>query len=163
MKQNCQFSTLSHPELHIGSTVTLNNGIEMPRFGLGVYKSSPGTETKQAVRWAMQNGYCMIDTASRYANEHDVGAVIDKANLLRSAIFVVTKVWDDMHGYDDTILSLRNSLKKLNLSYVDLFLIHSPVGGKIVDTWKAMIQLMEEGYTRYYQVSYNSISHAVVY
>jgi len=158
-KQNCRFLRVSHPDLHIGSTVTLNNGIEMPRFGLGVYKSSPGTETKQAVRWAIQSGYCMIDTASKYANEHDVGVVIGEANLPRSSIFVVTKVWDDMHGYDDTILSLRNSLKKLSLTYVDLFLIHSPIGGKIVDTWRAMIQLMEEGYTRSIGVSNFGIHH----
>ena len=120
----------------------------MPRFGLGVYKSSPGTETKQAVSWAIQNGYSMIDTASRYANEHDVGAVMRNENLPRSSLFIVTKVWDDMHGYDQTIVSLKNSLNHLTLKYVDLFLIHSPLGGKIVDTWRAMIKLLEDGYTR---------------
>ena len=139
----------------------------MPRFGLGVYKSSPGTETKQAVRWAMQNGYCMIDTASRYANEHDVGAVIKGENLPRSSMFIVTKVWDDMHGYENAILSLKNSLNHLGLQYVDLFLIHSPIGGRIVDTWKAMIQLMEDGYTRFFIYTllscYMSIFHYMLW
>ena len=135
-------------KLEIGSTLTLNNGVKMPRFGLGVYKSSPGTETKQAVRWAVKTGYQMIDTAARYANEHDVGEVMKKENATRSSLFIVTKVWDDMHGYENTISSLKRSLKHLGLEYVDLFLIHSPVGGKIVETWKAMIDLMNQGYTR---------------
>ena len=135
-------------KLHIGSTLVLNNGIEIPRFGLGVYKSSPGTETKQAVKWAIERGYPMIDTAARYANEHDVGQVLKKVDVSRKSLFIVTKVWDDMHGYENTILSLNNSLEKLGINFVDLFLIHSPVGGKIVDTWKAMIHLMEQGLTR---------------
>ena len=135
-------------KLHIGSTLVLNNGIEIPRFGLGVYKSSPGTETKQAVKWAIERGYPMIDTAARYANEHDVGQVLKKVDVSRKSLFIVTKVWDDMHGYENTILSLNNSLEKLGINFVDLFLIHSPVGGKIFDTWKAMIHLMEQGLTR---------------
>ena len=135
----------------------------MPVFGLGVYKSSPGTETKQAVQWAVQNCYQMIDTAARYANEHDIGAVIKRQQIPRSSLFIVTKVWDDMHGYDSAILSLKSSLRHLSLDYVDLFLIHSPVGGRIVDTWKAMIELMEQGYTRLVVFINNSVLYLLLY
>ena len=135
--------------LNPNSTLTLNNGIEMPRIGLGAYKSSPGTETRQSVHWAIQNQYHMIDTATRYGNENDIGDVMRLENVDRSSMFIVTKVWDDMHGYEETVDSLKLSLKLLGIKFVDLYLIHSPVGGKIVETWKAMIDLMDQGYTRF--------------
>eukprot|EP00794_Sanderia_malayensis_P004667 gene4667-5276_t len=152
-------SNAIYQQLKPNSTLTLNNGVLIPRIGLGVYKSSPGSETRKAVQCALQNNYHMIDTAAKYANEGDVGEALRRENVPRESVFIVTKVWDDMHGYEKTIQSLKSSIQELQTNYVDLYLIHSPVGGKIVETWQAMVDLMEQGYTRAIGVSNFDIHH----
>ncbi len=90
----------------------------------------------------------MIDTAARYANEKDVGEALRQDNISRDSVFIVTKVWDDMHGYEATTESLKSSLDQLGIGYADLYLIHSPAGGKLAETWQAMVDLVKQGYTR---------------
>ena len=114
-----------------------------------MYQSSPGEETESAVKWALDSRYRLIDTAARYGNEKNVGKAVQDSGIPRDRLFVVTKVWDDMHGYREVTDSFQNSLNALDMNYVDLFLIHSPVGGKIVETWRAVIELMEQGRTRF--------------
>ncbi|QKS72866.1 aldo/keto reductase [Paenalkalicoccus suaedae] len=136
--------------MNLQSTITLNNGVEMPRFGLGVYKVESGNEVEHAVKEALNVGYTHIDTAAFYDNEKGVGRMIKEAN---KEIFVTTKVWNDDQGYDATLRAFEKSQKNLGVDVIDLYLIHWPVKGKFVDTWKAMEKLYEEGQVRAIGVS----------
>lgn len=133
--------------LNISSTLILNDNVQIPRFGLGVYDIDP-KETKQAVLWALESGYRQIDTAARYNNEKCVGQAIKESKLDREELFVVTKVYHVDHGYDETLRAFEKSLSSLGLDFVDLYLIHFPVPGSVVQTWKAMINLKEMGLIR---------------
>ena len=119
-------------------TFTLHNGVEMPYFGLGVYLSKDGKEVANAVKWALQEGYRHIDTASIYKNEEGVGQGIRESAVDRKELFVVSKVWNNDQGYESTIKSYEASLKRLHLDYLDLYLVHWPVKGKYRETWRAM-------------------------
>lgn len=141
------------------SVATLNNGVEIPFLGLGVYMINSGAETENAVAWALEAGYRHIDTAQFYRNETDVGRAIHKSNVAREDIFVTTKVWNGNHGYDKTIKSFHESLRKLEFDYIDLFLIHWPVENIRGQTWKAMTTLLEEGKCRTIGVSNYTIRH----
>ncbi|MDQ0273631.1 aldo/keto reductase [Cytobacillus purgationiresistens] len=143
---------------HIQSTITLNNGISMPQFGLGVYKVENGLQTEDTVRNALQLGYHLIDTAAFYDNEEDVGKAIKASGLPREEIFITTKVWNSDQGYDSTLAAFEQSLKKLDTDYIDLYLIHWPLPGKYVDTWKALEKIYKEGKVRAIGVS-NFHSH----
>ncbi|MFB0515786.1 MAG: aldo/keto reductase, partial [Candidatus Neomarinimicrobiota bacterium] len=123
----------------ITSTARLNNGVEMPYLGLGVYLAAPGAECRKAVQYALEAGYRLIDTAAMYGNETDVGLAVKNSRLPREAVFITTKLWNSDHGYDRTIKACQESLRKLRLSYIDLYLIHWPVEGLRNETWKAMI------------------------
>ena len=112
--------------------------MEMPYFGLGVYLSEDGKEVTNAVKWALQDGYRHIDTASIYGNEEGVGVGIRESGVERKDIFVVSKVWNSDQGYESTIKAYESSLKRLNLDYLDLYLVHWPVKGKYKETWRAM-------------------------
>lgn len=136
--------------------ITLNNGVEMPVLGLGVYES--GAETKNAVSFAIQNGYRMIDTAAFYGNEAEVGAAVREAAVDRREIFVTTKIWNDKQRQGRQRQSFEESLAALQMEYVDLYLIHWPVPGKIHETWKVLEGLYEEGLVRAIGVS-NFLSH----
>ncbi len=142
-------------ELQIDSTVQLNDGVEIPRLGLGVFKSEPGRETEDAVRWAIQAGYRHIDTAALYANEASVGAGMRSSGVDRSEVFVTTKVWNTDHGYDKTLRAFDASLSELGFDYVDLYLVHWPVpaGGLAADTWRALETMRAEGRSRSIGVS----------
>jgi diketogulonate reductase-like aldo/keto reductase len=118
-------------------TVSLHNSVQMPYFGLGVFQSTEGEEVFNAVNWALEAGYRHIDTAAIYQNEVGVGKAIESSNMKREDIFVTSKVWNSDQGYDSTLNAYEVSLKKLNLDYLDLYLIHWPVAGKFIDTWKA--------------------------
>jgi len=109
----------------------------MPYIGLGVYKAREGGELETAIQYALQIGYRLIDTAAIYYNEGGVGKAVQDSNVERSDIFITTKLWNDRHGYDEAIKAFEESLNRLQMDYVDLYLIHWPVGGKIVETWKA--------------------------
>jgi diketogulonate reductase-like aldo/keto reductase len=144
--------------MDLSSTVKLNNGVQMPWVGLGVFQSKPGKETEQAVRWALEIGYRHVDTAALYANEADVGRAIRDSGVPREQLFVTTKVWNSDQGYDTTLKAFDTSRRKLGLDVVDLYLIHWPVKGKIVDTWRALEKLLKDGAVRAIGVS-NFLAH----
>jgi diketogulonate reductase-like aldo/keto reductase len=139
--------------------VRLHNGIEMPQFGLGVWRSEPGAETEQAVRWAIEAGYRHIDTAAIYQNEASVGKAVAECGIPRADVFVTTKVWNSDQGYDSTLRAFQASLDKLGTDYVDLYLVHWPVKGKFKDTWRAFEQLYEEGRAKAIGVSNFLVHH----
>jgi len=146
-------------QLSLQSSTLLNNGVKIPRLGLGVYQASPGESTLRAVKYALKIGYRLIDTAWLYGNEGDVGRAILESDIERDEIFITTKVWNSDQGYRSTLSACERSLQRLGLPYVDLYLIHWPVEGQGKDTWKAMIQLLREGKTRAIGVSNYEISH----
>jgi len=146
-------------EIKIDSTIRLNNGVDIPRFGFGTYRARRGSETENAILWALEAGYRLIDTAALYGNEKSVGIAIKKSEIPRSEIFVTTKLWNSDHGYDSAIQALELSLKKLNLDYVDLYLIHWPVRKTRLDSWRALEKLLNSGNARAIGVSNYRIDH----
>lgn len=146
-------------ELKLSDKVKLNNGVEMPMFGLGVYLTKQGKETQSAVKHALTVGYRLIDTASMYGNEKDVGTAIKESGVPREEIFVTTKLWNDDHGYDKALKAFEKSLKKLDIGYIDLYLIHWPAGNKRNDTWKAFEKIIETGKCRAIGISNYMINH----
>ncbi|MFZ6027143.1 MAG: aldo/keto reductase [Chloroflexota bacterium] len=145
--------------LTISSTVTLNNGVPMPRLGLGTFLSEVGEATQNAVRWAIEAGYRHIDTARIYRNEEDVGKAVRDSGVPRQEVFVTTKVWNDDQGYDTTLQACDASLKRLGMDYLDLYLVHWPVTGLRNETYRALTQLLETGKTRAIGVSNFTIRH----
>ena len=145
--------------MNLQSTRTLTNGVEMPIFGLGVYKMTDPKETVEAITKALQVGYRAIDTASLYYNEEQVGEAIRHSGVAREEIFVTTKVWNTDQGYDNTLKAFEVSLKKLNMDYVDLYLTHWPVEGKYPDTYRAIERLYEEKLIRVPGVSNHHAHH----
>lgn len=142
----------------IRGTVALRNGVQMPYFGLGVFQVRDGEEVKQSVRHALDTGYRHIDTATLYANERGVGQAIRESSLPRKDIFVTTKVWNSDQGYESTLRAFDMSMKLLGFEYLDLYLVHWPVKGKYIETWKALEQLYQEGRVRSIGVS-NFLQH----
>ncbi|MEM9921540.1 MAG: aldo/keto reductase [Bacteroidota bacterium] len=126
-------------------TFILNNGIEMPSIGLGVLFAKNDGEVEHAVCSALKSGYRKIDTASAYGNEEGVGKGMRDSGIDRNDIFLTTKVWNTEQGYDQTLSSFDESLKRLQTDYVDLYLIHWPVKSKYKETYKAMEKLYSEG------------------
>ncbi|MDQ0190798.1 aldo/keto reductase [Alicyclobacillus cycloheptanicus] len=145
--------------LELSSRVALHNGVQMPWFGLGVYKVQAGGEVEHAVRAAIATGYRSIDTAALYGNEEGVGRAIQASGAARDEIFVTTKVWNTDQGFDTTREAFETSRRKLGLDVVDLYLIHWPVKGKYLDTWRAMEELYREGKVRAIGVSNFQIHH----
>lgn len=128
-------------------TVTLANGVEMPRLGLGTFRSAEGGDVEGAVATALELGYRGIDTASMYGNETGVGRAIAGSTVSRGEIFLATKVWNDEQGYDGTLAACERSLERLGTGYLDLFLVHWP-RPNTPDTWRAMERLLDEGTVR---------------
>ncbi|UEB89649.1 aldo/keto reductase [Dermabacter jinjuensis] len=126
--------------------LTLNDGKKIPQLGFGVYKT-PNDEVEAAIECAFEAGYRHIDTAKLYGNEEGVGRAVRNSGLERSSVFVTTKVWNDDHGREKTRRACEESLERLGLDYVDLYLIHwpMPMNGLAVDTWEELIRLREEG------------------
>ena len=143
----------------INGTVSLNNGVEMPYLGLGVWQAQNDEEVINAVKWAVQEGYRHIDTAAIYRNEEGVGIGIAGCGIPREDLFIVSKLWNGDQGYDSTLRAFDQSLKKLDVDYLDMYLIHWPVAGKYVDSWKAMERLYEEGQIKAIGVSNFMIHH----
>jgi methylglyoxal/glyoxal reductase len=139
--------------MDIASTVTLNNGVEIPRFGLGVWQAKAGAEVRHAVRWALEAGYRHLDTARIYGNERDVGAVLREGIVSREDVFVTTKLWNGDQGYETTKAAFAASLRDLGLDHVDLYLMHWPVEGKRLESWRAMEELLATGKVRAIGVS----------
>lgn len=145
--------------LTLRSTVTLRRGVEMPRFGLGVWQSAPGEETRRAVREALACGYRHVDTARAYRNEADVGAAIRESGIPRREVFVTTKLWNADHGYDKALRAIDKSLESLGMEQVDLYLVHWPVEGLRNDTWRAMEKILADGKAREIGVSNYTVRH----
>ncbi|RDB07619.1 aldo/keto reductase [Runella aurantiaca] len=139
--------------------ITLNNGITMPQLGLGIYDPQPDQDIKQAVLWAFELGYRLVDTAAAYKNEREVGQAIGQSGLAREEIFVTTKVRNEDQGYAATLRAFEESLRQLNTDYVDLYLIHWPVKEHRIQTWKALEQIYAEGKARAIGVSNYYIPH----
>lgn len=137
---------------------TLRNGVKMPYLGLGTYQSDNEGEVIAAVCDALQMGYRHIDTASVYKNEEGVGNGIKASKVPRAEIFVVSKVWNSDQGYDSTLKAFAESLERLQLDYLDLFLIHWPVKDKFNETWRALEHLYSEKKVRAIGVS-NFLQH----
>jgi diketogulonate reductase-like aldo/keto reductase len=140
-------------ELNLQSTLRLNNGVEIPRVGLGVYQARRGDETRQAVLHALQAGYRHVDTARIYGNERDVGEALRASGLRREDVFITTKLWNQDQGHDSTLRACERSLRELGLEYVDLYLIHWPVPSLRLDSWRAMEKLLADGRCRAIGVS----------
>jgi 2,5-diketo-D-gluconate reductase A len=133
-------------------TVKLNNGIEMPRLGFGVYLIEDQDACERSVLEAFEAGYRMIDTASLYVNEEAVGKAIRKSGLPREELFITTKFWIRDAGYEKTMASFARSREKLGLDIIDLFLIHQPFGDYF-GSWRAMQELYAQGKVRAIGVS----------
>lgn len=132
----------SHNKLPM-KKVKLNNGIEMPILGFGVYQVEP-SETEKVVSEALQVGYRSIDTAAAYENEEAVGKAIKNSGIARDKLFITTKLWVQDTGYEKTKKAFEKSLKKLRLDYLDLYLIHQPFGD-YNGSWRAMEELHKDG------------------
>lgn len=134
--------------MDINSTVLLDNGVDIPILGFGTYQSKAGNETQNAVRLALDYGYRHIDTAAIYGNESDVAKAIHDSKIDLNEIFITTKVWNTDQGYNSTLKALDQSLLKLNMDYVDMYLVHWPQPGLRLETWKAMMTIYEQGKAR---------------
>ena len=132
-------------KLKIGSRVALSDGNNMPLLGLGVWDAKSGKETYDAVIHALSKGYRHIDTAEMYGNEKDVGSAVIDSGIAREEIFITTKLWDSGLGYDHALNAFDVSLKKLNLEYIDLYLIHWPEKGSRREIWSALERIKKEG------------------
>ncbi len=135
-------------------TITLNNGVEIPQLGFGVYQVPPA-DTVATTRSALEVGYRHIDTAEMYANEKQVGEAIRASGIDRGEIFVTSKLNNGFHAYDDALRAFDGSLRALGDDYVDLFLIHWPMPdvGDYVETWRAMERILASGGARAIGVS----------
>ena len=123
-------------------TIKLLNDIEIPVLGYGVYQLS---NTPECVNYAIKLGYRHIDTAIFYDNETEVGKGVRLSKIDRKDIFVTTKLWSDAHGSNAAKKAINNSLKKLNIDYIDLYLIHSPYGGRNIETYKTLLEYVKIG------------------
>jgi methylglyoxal/glyoxal reductase len=146
----------------LSSRVRLSQGPEIPVLGLGVFQSPPGPVTRQAVLWALAAGYRLIDTAAMYGNEADVGAAVRESGIPREEVFVTTKLWHTDLGYASAKRAFKESLDRLGLGYIDLYLIHWPRADSPqvrLDTWRALEEIHEGGTCRAIGVSNYSIRH----
>ncbi|WP_158629895.1 aldo/keto reductase [Cohnella sp. AR92] len=144
-------------QLHLQDTVALNNGIRMPRLGIGVFQVEEGQDLVNALKAAVRHGYRSIDTAAIYQNEASVGQAIREAlaesGLKREDLFITSKVWNSDLGYEATLAAYEASLERLGLDYLDLYLIHWPVKGKYKEAWRALETLYKNGRVRAIGVS----------
>lgn len=133
-------------------TVKLNNGVEMPILGFGVFQITDLAECERCVIEAIQIGYRLIDTAASYRNEEAVGRAIKRSGVPREELFITTKLWIQRDGYEGTMKAFENSLRRLQLDYIDLYLIHQPFGD-VYGEWRAMEKLYQQGKVRAIGVS----------
>lgn len=132
--------------------IKLNNGVEIPILGFGVFQITDSTECERSVIDAIQTGYSHIDTAASYQNEEAVGRGIKQSGVAREKLFITTKLWIQSNGYEGTLRAFENSLKRLQLDYIDLYLIHQPLGD-VYGEWRAMEELYQQGKIRAIGVS----------
>ena len=141
------------------TSVFLNNDRTMPLLGLGLYKITDDAEAETAITAAVQNGYRLFDTASAYKNEEFVGHALAKCGIPRKDLFITTKIWNNAQRLGDVEGSLQRSLDRLGLDYIDLYLIHWPVPGCFLNTWKDMEKILESGRALSIGVSNFEIRH----
>src|SRR5437763_1577499 len=142
-------------------SITLNNGVEMPALGLGVFQTTP-EETTAAVLAALQAGYELVDTAAAYANERGVGDALRQSGVDRSEVFVETKVWISDYGYDETLHAFEKSAGKLGLEQIDLLILHQALPSdfqKTLDAYRALEALLADGKVRAIGVSNFMVEH----
>lgn len=143
----------------MNNTVFLNSNYEMPLLGLGVYKATGENEAENAIASAVASGYRLIDTASVYKNEENVGRGIAKCGIPREELFITTKVWNTAQRLGDIQGAFDRSLERLKLDYIDLYLIHWPVPGCYLSTWKTLEDIQHSGRARSIGVSNFEIRH----
>src|SRR2546422_3553294 len=144
--------------LGLDTRLPLKHGNAIPVLGLGVWQLR-GAECTKAVEAALAAGYRLIDTASMYGNEKQVGEAVRKSKVPRDDVFITTKVWNDEQGYGGTLGACEASLRHLGMDYVDLYLVHWPVPGKRLETWRAMERLLKGGKARAVGVSNYMVQH----
>jgi diketogulonate reductase-like aldo/keto reductase len=135
------------------ATLPLRGGGSIPIVGLGVYQSRPGATTQEAVLAALRVGYRHVDTARIYRNEADVGKALRESGVPRGQVFVTTKLWNDDQGFDSALRAFDESLERLGLDYIDLYLLHWPVARRRLDSWRALERIASEGRARAIGVS----------
>lgn len=140
-------------------TVTLHNGVHIPQIGLGVYQMVDRKESYEAMKFALEYGYRSIDTAHIYGNEDIVGEAVKDSGLPREDLFITTKVWNTDQGYDATLRAFEQSINKLQMDYLDLYLIHWAVKDKYLETWRALERLYDEKVVRAIGVCNFQIHH----
>ncbi len=145
--------------MNLQTTVELNNGVRMPRIGLGVFMSKEGLEVEGAVSAALEAGYRHIDTAAVYGNERGVGKAVAASGIPRADIFITSKVWNSDQGYQTTLDAFAESMERLGGSYIDLYLIHWPKGPLSVETWNALEEIYGKGWARSIGVSNFLVHH----
>lgn len=145
----------------VKETTTLLSGVEMPKLGFGTWHIDEGEAVEKAVTEALEVGYRLIDTASLYGNEAGVGRALAASGLQRKEYFVTTKVWNDAHGYDETLRAFDESINRLQLNYIDAYLIHWPVAekGLFKESWRALERLFEENVVQSIGVSNFNQNH----
>lgn len=145
--------------MNLSPTLRMNNGLDIPRVGLGVFQAPRGEQTRNAVRDALLLGYRHIDTARIYGNERDVGAAVRESGVPRAEVFVTTKLWNDDQGHDSALEAFDASMKRLDLEYIDLYLLHWPVPRRRLESWRALEQLLSDGRVRAIGVSNFMVRH----
>ena len=154
-------------KLHKDSKITLNNGIQIPVIGFGVFRIADGDEVERSVLCALKAGYRHIDAALIYKNEKGVGKAIQESGITREELFITTKLWNSDQGYENALKAIDVSLQNLGLSYIDLYLIHWPTASedlnesmdKREETWKAMEEIYKSGKVKAIGVSNFTITH----
>ncbi len=141
----------------LAEAITLNNGVRMPSIGFGTWQV-PARDTRAAVLWALQTGYRLIDTSLNYWNEREVGQAVRDSGIPREQIFVTTKLEGEDHGSGGATRGFRRSLAKLDIGYIDLYLVHWP-GSDWIETWKAMEEVLENEPCRAIGVSNYTVGH----
>ena len=136
----------------------LENNFQIPALGLGLSRITPGKKTVSIVRTAIDIGYRLFDTAKFYGNEKDLGKAILDSKVKREEFFVCSKLWTDDFGYDSALKAFHKTLKKMQLQYLDLFLLHMPANN-FIETWKALIHLQKNSLIRFIGVSNFSAEH----
>jgi diketogulonate reductase-like aldo/keto reductase len=143
------------------ATLTLNNGVEMPALGLGVFQTPPD-ETRDAVRAALDAGYRHIDTAAAYGNERQVGEAVQASGLGRSEVFLETKIWISDYGYDETLNGFEKSARKLGVEQIDLLILHQALPSafdRTLEAYRALEKLLADGKVRAIGVSNFMVEH----
>jgi methylglyoxal/glyoxal reductase len=129
----------------LADTVEIAPGVAMNRLGLGTYRADEGPDVENEIRYGLSIGYRTLDTAALYGNEDSVGSIVRQSGLSRGDVFVTTKLWNTEQGYDSALRAFDMSLQRLGFDYVDLYLVHWPVQGKMRDTWSAMEEILASG------------------